>query len=74
MTKTRDPATELTDSLYSTLRVRWKALEDARRTGPQSLVDTCQAALNLTLDACSAALGEDAEPRPAVRFTLDYPG
>jgi hypothetical protein len=68
-----DPAAELTAALYGTLRTRWKAAEDAKRTGPQSLIDTTQSALNLTLDQCSDVLGEPTNPRPAILFKLDYP-
>jgi hypothetical protein len=68
-----DPAAELTAAMYSTLRTRWKSLEDAKRTGDTGTINAAQSALNLTLDACSNALGEPTEPRPAVLFKLEYP-
>jgi hypothetical protein len=72
MTHTRDPQIELTQALYGTLRSRWKSWQDAIRTGPQSLVDTTRAALDLTLVQCATALDENADPPPAIIFLLEY--
>ena len=68
-----DPAAELTPALYGTLRTRWNSWQNAVRTGPESLVNTTKAALDLTLAQCNTALGEPAEPLPVVAFKLEYP-
>lgn len=73
MSHTRNPETELTQALFGTLRSRWKVWKDAQRTGPQSLIDTTRAALDLTLGQVAVALDENADPPPEIVFLLEYP-
>lgn len=73
MSHTRNPETELTQAVFGTLRARWKTWKDAQRTGPQSLIDTTKAALDLTLAQCATVLDENVNPLPEIIFLLEYP-